>query len=306
MSEDFRQGGGWQPPQQPPYEPPPQGGPPYGPPPQSGPQYGPAGGPPYGQPPSGPPQGQPPSGPQYGQPPSGPQYGQPPSGPQYGQQPQYGQPPLGQQPFGQQPQFGQQQFGQPPYGAPQFPPPVDGKRLRPPLWQIAVAWGVAVVFVIAGIALFAGGVTSGVSGAAPGKTFQPGQPATVTIDPADRPALYLSRGTQVSWECQINGNAKLVTTPVNQTVELNGTSWELIALVNAPAAGDYQISCTIEPDAQTRFGVGKDLTAAAGGIMGGVAALFILPAVGVLIAVVWTVVVLVRRSGHRKRLAMGG
>ncbi|WP_246267175.1 hypothetical protein [Nonomuraea typhae] len=173
------------------------------------------------------------------------------------------------------------------------------------MW-VGVAWGVAVLFVIAGIVVFVTGLAGGVTSAAPSGSFAPGQQSTVTIDPGDRPALYLTRGTQVSWECQINGNAKLINVPANQTVTVNDTSWELIALINAPAAGDYQVTCTIDPSAPTRFGVGSDLSTAAGGIVGGVAALFLLPALGVLIAIVWTVVVVVRRGSHRKRLAAGG
>ncbi|MFD2354620.1 hypothetical protein ACFSTC_43115 [Nonomuraea ferruginea] len=54
------------------------------------------------------------------------------------------------------------------------------------------------------------------------------------------------------------------------------------------------------------FGVGRDALSAAGGIVGGLAALLLIPGVGVLGAIIVTVVVLMRRSGHRKRLATAG
>lgn len=186
-----------------------------------------------------------------------------------------------------------------------FAAPVDPKRIRPRAWWIAVAWGFALLCVIAGFAVFATGLVSGVSGAAPSKTFAPGEKVTLTIDPAEQPALYLTRGQQVTWECQIGGNGKLVTSPASQTVELNGVSWELIALVNVPAKGDYELTCTIEEQAATRFGLGRDLTSAAGSVIGGVVALFAIPGVGILVAIIWTIVVVVRRNSHRKRLAAG-
>jgi hypothetical protein len=115
---------------QPPYPPNPQE-------PSSGGGYQPPQPPPYGQPAYGEPDGQPaPGQPSYGQPSYGqPSYGQPTSGqPSYGQpsygppisgqpsagQPSYGPPSYGQQPeYGQQPGFPGQQPGMPaPYGAP--------------------------------------------------------------------------------------------------------------------------------------------------------------------------------------------
>ncbi|WP_240197628.1 hypothetical protein [Nonomuraea lactucae] len=288
----------------------PPSGPSYGPQPPAGPPYGqqPPTGPPYGQPPTGPPYGQqPPSGPPQGQqPPSGPSYGfQPPSGPAgYGPQPpsgaSYGGPAFGGQPYPTQGPYG---------GVPQFGPRPDPKLVRPPLWWIAVAWVIALVCVLAGVGLFGAGVFSTVSSVAPSRTFASGESVTVPLDPADKPAIYLASATRVHYVCQISGGpgqARLANTRVEQTVTQGSTRWQLILLVNAPARGDYRLVCETQEQAGARFGVGRDLSSAVGGLAGGVAALLLIPGAGILVGIVVTVVVLVRRSGSRKRLAMGG
>jgi hypothetical protein len=147
---------------QPPYPPNPQE-------PSSGGGYQPPQPPPYGQPAYGEPDGQPaPGQPSYGQPSYGqPSYGQPTSGqPSYGQpsygpptsgqpsagQPSYGPPSYGQQPeYGQQPGFPGQQPGMPPpYGA---PPRKKSSALK----IILIVGGVIAVLCIGGgvVAFFA-------------------------------------------------------------------------------------------------------------------------------------------------------
>lgn len=226
-----------------------------------------------------------------------PQYGPPPGpGPYYGQQP----PPP--------PQYGGQPYQMPPpYGYQQFARPVDPKAVRPRLWWIAVGWLVAVVCVAVGVGVFATGIVSTVANVAPTKVFAAGEQVTVTVDPAESPALYVTRGQLVHYECQISGGAKLANTPINQTVELNGRSWEEILVINAPSKGQYQITCTTqEKNPDTRFGVGRELTGAARGLVGSAVAFIVIPLVGILAAIVVTIVVLVRRGSHRKRLAAGG
>ncbi|MGW0806751.1 hypothetical protein [Nonomuraea sp. NPDC002799] len=167
----------------------------------------------------------------------------------------------------------------------------------------------AVVCAGVGIALFANGVMSSVSALAPTKTFASGESVTVSIDPANKPAIYLASDAVVHYQCQISGGpgqAKLAKTTGSQTVTMGSTVWEQILVINAPAKGDYQLTCTTQEQASVRYGVGRELAAAAGGLVGGVAFLFLIPGAGLLIAIVGTVVVLMRRSGARKRLAVGG
>lgn len=198
--------------------------------------------------------------------------------------------------------------GSPLTARPSAVPPQQQQQqpVRPKGWWIAVAWGFFVVCVIAGVVLFGTGLTGGLGDAAPSRSFAPGETVTLTLDPADKPAIYLTRGTQVNWECRIDGNAKLVKATGGQTVQINGPQWELIALVNAPAKGDYKVTCTIDEQADTRFGLGRDLTIVAGGVLGGAAALIIVPSAGFVVAVIWTIVIVVRRNNHRRRLTTAG
>ncbi|MEQ4724811.1 hypothetical protein [Nonomuraea sp. B19D2] len=141
---------------------------------------------------------------------------------------------------------------------------------------------------------------------APTRTFASGESVTLPIDPANKPAIYLSSDTAVHYECQISGQAKLAKTRGTQKVTSGAVTWEQLLVINAPAKGDYQLICATEEQADVRFGVGRELASATGGIAGGVAALLLIPGAGLLVAVIGTVVVLVRRSGARKRLAVSG
>ncbi|MET7329959.1 hypothetical protein [Nonomuraea sp. NPDC005650] len=162
------------------------------------------------------------------------------------------------------------------------------------------------VCTIVGVVLFTTGIVSSVSNIAPSRTFASGESVTVPIDPANKPAVYLSSDTAVHYECQISNGARLARSTGTQTVTSGSVTWEQILVINAPTKGDYQLSCTTQEQADVRYGVGRELTSAAGGIAGGVLALLLIPGAGLLVAIVGTVVVLVRRSGARKRLAVSG
>ncbi|GAA1637370.1 hypothetical protein GCM10009733_038120 [Nonomuraea maheshkhaliensis] len=165
------------------------------------------------------------------------------------------------------------------------------------------------VCVVAGVALFGGGLVSSVADMAPTKTFAPGESITVSVDPADKPAVYVASDARISYDCAISGGpgqARLAKVPGNQSVTWGDTVWQEILVINAPAKGDYRLTCTNQEQATVRYGVGRDVLSSLGGVTGGLAGLFLLPGAGLLAAVAGTVVVLVRRSGARKRLAVSG
>ncbi|GAA3170077.1 hypothetical protein GCM10010486_41590 [Nonomuraea roseoviolacea subsp. carminata] len=280
------------PPPQGPYGPPSGGQGPYGPP---GPASGPQG--PYG-PPSG---GQ---GPYYG-PPSGPQGPYVDSGPQGPYGGSGGQAAYAGQPFGASGPYG---GASGPYGGgPLSTPWVSPKLLRPPLWWMWAAWGVALVCVVAGVALFVSGVTTTVNGALPTRTFAAGETASVTVDPAEAPVVYLASATPVQYTCSVtggDGKGLLARMPGTMTVTQGSTRWQAILALNVSRKGGYVLQCATVQSVGARFAVGPSVDA--GGLAGGVAALVLLPGAGILLALVVTVVVLVRRSSHRKRLATGG
>ncbi|GAA4988934.1 hypothetical protein HD597_007782 [Nonomuraea thailandensis] len=177
------------------------------------------------------------------------------------------------------------------------------------MWWLAAVWGVFLVCCVAGALLFTGGIVSSVSDLAPTRTFASGESVTVPIDPAQKPGVYIASDTQVSYDCAITGGpgqARLARTTGSQKVTAGGTVWEQFLVINAPAKGDYQLTCTNQEQAAVRYGVGRDAFSAVGGITGGLAALFLIPGAGLLVAIGGTITVLVRRSGARKRLAVGG
>ncbi len=216
--------------------------------------------------------------------------------------PGYGSP---QQPYGQQPQQNGPSYGYAPpgYGAPQGPPPAG--KIKPGIGWIVGVWLLALVSIIVGIGGFAGGVLGAVTSAAPTKTFAPGENTTVTLDPADKPAIYVSTSGPTNFECTLTGGTgtpSLQKPLVQQTVSgSDGVVWEMGLQIGVEQAGDYQVTCTADPVEGTTFGVGREL--AAGSLVGGVIALFAVPGIGILLAIIVTIVVLVKRGNARKRRA---
>ncbi|GAA4221728.1 hypothetical protein FHR32_005195 [Streptosporangium album] len=214
--------------------------------------------------------------------------------------PGYGAP---QQPYGPQ-QQGAPSYGYAPpgYGAPQGPGPKA--KIKPSVGWIVGAWLVFVLSVIVGVAGFAGGLVGAITDAAPTGSFDAGKTVTVPLDPADRPAIYVSAVAGTTYECQIQGDpgtVRLQRPSVQQTVTADGVIWEMALRVGVDKKGDYQLTCTTPEASSARFGVGRELVT--GSLMGGTVALVAVPSAGFLLAVVVTIVVLVRRSGARKRQA---
>ncbi|MFF4987621.1 hypothetical protein ACFY19_10550 [Streptosporangium saharense] len=223
-----------------------------------------------------------------------------PHGPGYGapQQP-YGQPHQQQQQYQQAgPSYG---YPPPGYGAPQGPPP----KVKPSIGWIVGAWLVFVLSVIIGFVGFAGGLFSAVTEAAPASYFGPNEKTTVSIDPANKPAIYVSAAKGTNFECQIEGapgTVKLQRPNFQQTVTTTGGEvWELALRIGVDKAGDYPITCTTSGGVDAKFGVGREI--AADSVIGGTVVLFAVPGLGFLLAVLVTIVVLVKRSGARKRQA---
>jgi hypothetical protein len=281
------------------------GGPPSG-------GSGPGDRPPFGSQPGGQGYGNQPGGPPYGPPPGGQGYGGRPGGQGYGNQPGgYGAPGYGPPPGG--PSFGPppggQGYGAPSYGAPQSPygaPPPSSGAVRPRLLWVVLAWVVAVVCVGVGIAGFTGGLFKTLNDAAPSKTFQSGGSTVATVDPADKPALYASSSGPANVTCvaentATGAKAKLTNPTTAQTVTAGGRVWELLFDIGVPATGEYTFTCQAQEGKQVAFGVGKSVTANAGALAGGVLALILVPLAGFLLALIVTIVVLVRRSRFRKR-----
>ncbi|WP_082801525.1 hypothetical protein [Herbidospora cretacea] len=213
-------------------------------------------------------------------------------------------------PYGQS--YGQQPH--PYYGAPQSPygaPPPQGP-VRPRVLWIVLSWVFFVVTLVIGGVIFAGGVGSTIANIgeiAPKTTFTGGETVKVNLDPADSPAIWAAAGQPTDVSCQVTGadpsqKITLEKAAGNQTLTYDGTNWEMLFTVGVPASGQYQVAC--DGDGVT-FGVGKQLLSAAGevagGLVGGLAALILVPGFGFMVALLVTIVVLVRRGRARRRMA---
>ncbi|GAA0979287.1 hypothetical protein GCM10009555_043740 [Acrocarpospora macrocephala] len=201
--------------------------------------------------------------------------------------------------------YGQQNYGQ--YGAP--PPPYAAPRppIRPRVLWIVLSWVLFLVLLVVGIAGFAGSIFSTINDAAPTTTLSSGETVTVQLNPADKPAIWAAANQATDVECQVQGadpsqKPTLTQPTVSQNLTVNGDNWELLFKVGVPAAGQYQVNCVGEG---VKFGVGKELASGeAAATVGGGLAMLALPILGFLFAVVVTIVVLVKRSGARKRQSM--
>ncbi|MEV0969322.1 hypothetical protein [Microtetraspora glauca] len=206
----------------------------------------------------------------------------------YGQPTQYGQ----GSPYAQGTPYPQGAYGTPP---PQGP-------VRPRILWIILAWLLFVILIVVGVAGFAGGLTSTIKDAASITTFKSGEKVNVQLDPKDKPAIYASSDQAGDVTCKVEGDAGLdirLTQPTaSQTIAYGDATWEMVFQIGVPIAGAYNVSC--EGDG-VRFGVGKEIMGSVGKLVGGTVAMIALPGVGFLIAIIVTIVVLVRRSGARKR-----
>ncbi|MFC4059451.1 hypothetical protein ACFOWE_14180 [Planomonospora corallina] len=199
--------------------------------------------------------------------------------------------------------YGAPGYGQPGYGVPAGPPP----KVKPSIGWIVGAWLLAFVSIGAGILVFIGGIFGTVTDAAPTSSFNSGEFVKVKLDPAGSPAIYVSAEEGTRFECGFQQGTPegALTQPTVQTTVTgdDGIAWEQAFRVGVDQAGEYTIGCAVQGEGQARFGVGKEL--AADSIVGGTAGLVLIPAFGFLLAVIVTIVVLVKRSRARKRIAAG-
>ncbi|WP_028927816.1 hypothetical protein [Pseudonocardia acaciae] len=160
-----------------------------------------------------------------------------------------------------------------------------------------MSWVLCVALVVVAIITFVGTITSAV----PTTTFAGGERATVTLDPANSPALYATGDQTSRFSCQMfsrspapPGWEPLVKPTVKQSVSLGGVEWELISHIRVPTPGEYQVTC--ESERPLRFGVGTNPH------LGAVLpTLILLPLLGLTLAVATTIIVLVKRNSARRR-----
>jgi hypothetical protein len=163
----------------------------------------------------------------------------------------------------------------------------------------ALAWGIL-------------GFGSGLSSAVPARTFASGEVATVDLDPADAPAIYVGRdatgtGFEVSYpfsspvdvHCEISGDSRdvaLLQPERNVTVKAEGAEWHQIFLIDVARPGSHDVRCESEG---VRFGVANDLS---DGLFGRFAGSVVIALVAAGAAVATTIVLVRRRAATRRWL----
>ncbi len=200
-----------------------------------------------------------------------------------------------------------------------YQPPVriDPHELRPRLAWLVGAGLLAGFLLLGGVGGFVWAVFNALGQIQVDKRFDEGQTVTIRMLPDVKTGIFaeeIVRGVGSGETESVTPVAKCaVTSPAGQVVSLqrqsgtfsatvNGVTWAQIYVVGVPEAGDYQVTC--QSNETTLFGVGKDPddAAFAGWIAGAFVALFVLPLVGLGVAVITAIVVGRRRRDHRNRL----
>ncbi|MEV5409473.1 hypothetical protein AB0K60_11640 [Thermopolyspora sp. NPDC052614] len=198
------------------------------------------------------------------------------------------------------------------YGAPPPPggygPPGGKPEIRPRRIWILLSWLAFVASIIVLVYGTYSAVGTVAEDVAPPSSFRSGEVKTLTLNPQDRPVLYVSATSQVNVRCEAasaTGAEVALTKPgYTASITAGGRIWEHIFDIGITQAGSYQVRCTAPEGADVAFGVGKPITSeravnAAGSILLYIGLIF----VTFIVAVVVTVIVLVRRSRAKRRLA---
>jgi hypothetical protein len=172
---------------------------------------------------------------------------------------------------------------------------------------------IALVFILLGIGGFAWGLVNAIRDIRIDERFGSGEAVTVRMVPQTRTGIYAREavsGATPDAECAVtspSGRNIPVTTPGGRfTMTVNGVTWYEIYVINTTEAGDHQVRCVSNGTSAlgtAAFATGKHPDAGFfGGLVGGIASLFVLPLIGLITAGVIATVTGVKRGDHRKRL----
>lgn len=183
-------------------------------------------------------------------------------------------------------------------------PRIESAALRPRRRWFVVAVAIALVGIAAGVGIF----VYVILGARPTRTFGPGEKVTVHLSPNPRPGFYVNDAGTSADRCEARSTSGQVvpTSPISgsMTVSYGSTRWHVLSRMSVPKAGDYQVTCEPGGDsAATRYAVGTPPSM--GGLVGAILAFILIPGASVLAAIIITIVTIVRRSNHRRRLLTG-
>jgi hypothetical protein len=189
-----------------------------------------------------------------------------------------------------------------------YPPRrIPPSELRPSRgWYVFAAIFAVIMFVGGGVGL-AYGIVTAVKTIDLGTKFNSGQTISVTWDTTPTRAIFAraSDPGRTHLDCSVtgpDGNPLQLTVPGGKfTTTINGVSWMEIYTLNPPTAGTYRVTCRSSDVPEFAAGKHPRVSVLLGGVLGGIAAVAI-GGVGILISIIITIVVAVRRGNHRRRL----
>jgi hypothetical protein len=161
--------------------------------------------------------------------------------------------------------------------------------------------------VIAGVIAVAGVITGGVlfilviTGAIPDQTFAPGETVTVQLKRHPEPAFYVTDSGSPDDACYAEDQSGQRIDPhrqsTNITVNDNGVQWYLLSRLTLPSDGTYKVTCPVtSTNVTARYAIGTPPDAAR------VVTMILVPLGSLALALVITIVTVVRRGAHRRRL----
>jgi hypothetical protein len=167
-------------------------------------------------------------------------------------------------------------------------------------------------FLIAALILVAGPAAAVVilirlaTGAGPTRTFGAGETVTLHLDKNPRPGFYVTDAGSLDDRCHARDpyGRRFEARPISGTAAVteNGVRWHILSHLSLPAGGTYQVACPrTSANAGARYGIGTP--PGAGEMVGSIFAVLLIPMATFGVAAVITIVVIVRRSSHRRRVS---
>ncbi|MBB4931101.1 F0F1-type ATP synthase assembly protein I [Lipingzhangella halophila] len=192
------------------------------------------------------------------------------------------------------------------------PPAPDPAVLRPRKLWFWVGGLVIVLGIAGGITGFILGIAGVVNSTSTAAEFDAGEPATFEADEANTDSdtwkLYAdqdisSRDAEENCEVTGPGGQVAISDPgYSSETTVNDERWVLVAQLDITETGEYTVECDASTNAGFSVGYGPGLGDNAMGIVGSIAALILVPLLGVIAGLTMIVVTAVRRSRHRTRL----
>lgn len=192
------------------------------------------------------------------------------------------------------------------------PPSIDPAELRPRRRWYWIAGAIVVVCCVLGGVGLTVGIKSTLHQLPRHRAyFTAGDTVRSTLTTDETWAVYADAGTATrpyDMRCTVTGpdgtGVRTRTSSFTSTFTENGRLWDSMITFQVPRGARYTVRCDPGggPAADLMLGTTFDLGGFIGGIAGGLAALYGLPAAGLFIGAIIATIVAARRSSHRKRL----